>query len=248
MPIPGNSPSAGKKPTTPTIVSATAGNASASVAFTVSTYIGKGTISYTATSNPSGITGASASSPITVSGLSNGTPYTFNVVGTTNYGVPSDASEFSNPVTPVAPPFFPFFPFFPPTCTQGACGPATVTGTSDGPYSNPAWSACSAGGTQTRTNSFVRTTFYTATCTNSDCSTYTSNTSSTATIYVPESQSCTPPVVGACGDTFGCASASGGPTRCGFSNCCDCSIDGCSIQVCCTPCGGIVSGGDCNPC
>ena len=247
MPIPGNSHSAGKKPSTPTIGNATAGNASASVAFTASTYIGKGTISYTATSTPGARTG-SGSSPITVSSLTNGTAYTFSVAGTTNYGVPSDASEFSGPVTPVAPPFFPFFPFFPyfpPTCTAG-CGPATETGTSDGPFSDPAWSACSSGGIQTRTNTFVRTTFYTATCTNSDCSTYTSNTSSTATIYVPQSQSCTPPPAGCSGP--GCTPASGGPFRCGVSNCCDCSIDGCGTIACCTPCGGILSGGTCNPC
>ena len=100
MPIPGNAPSAGKKPTTPTIGAATAGNASASVAFTPSTYIGKGTITYTATSNPGGATGTSSSSPITVSGLSNGTAYTFNVFGTTNYGVNSDVSAFTSPVTP----------------------------------------------------------------------------------------------------------------------------------------------------
>jgi hypothetical protein len=100
MPIPGNAPSAGKKPTTPIIGSVTAGNASASVAFTPSTYIGKDTVTYTATSNPGGFTGTGSSSPVTVSGLSNGTQYTFNVVGTTNYGVSSGASEFSGPVTP----------------------------------------------------------------------------------------------------------------------------------------------------
>jgi hypothetical protein len=100
MPIPGNTHSAGKKPTTPIIGSATAGNTSASVAFTPSTYIGKGTLTYTATSNPGGFTGTGSSSPITVSGLTNGTQYTFNVVGATNYGVSSEASGFSGPVTP----------------------------------------------------------------------------------------------------------------------------------------------------
>ena len=241
MPIPGNSPSAGKKPTTPTIVSATAGNASASVAFTVSTYIGKGTISYTATSNPSGITGASASSPITVSGLSNGTQYTFNVVGTTNYGVPSGASEFSNPVTPVAPPFFPFFPpFFPPdfpTCTAG-CGAWSVT---VGEWS--AYSAC-VSGSQTRT----RTVSGTRTCTNINCSTYTETSTDPSVLGVSasETQACAAPP-GSCSAAGG-ASASGGPTRFGFANCCDCSIDGCTIAVCCTPCGGVVTGGLCEPC
>jgi hypothetical protein len=104
MPIPGNTSSEGKKPTTPTIGSATAGTQNASVAFTPSTYIGKGTITYTAVSSPGGITGTSSSSPITVSSLTAGTSYTFTVVGNTNYGVSSDASGSSNPVIPVAPP------------------------------------------------------------------------------------------------------------------------------------------------
>jgi hypothetical protein len=73
------------------------------VPFTASSYVGKGTITYTATSSPSGITGTSASSPITVSGLSNGTAYTFTVVGATNYGVSSGASGASNSVTPAIP-------------------------------------------------------------------------------------------------------------------------------------------------
>ena len=100
MPIPGNAPSAGKKPSTPTIGAATAGTTNVSVAFTPSTYIGKGTITYTATLNPGGFTGTGSSSPITVSGLTSGTAYTFSIVGTTNYGVNSDASAFSNAATP----------------------------------------------------------------------------------------------------------------------------------------------------
>lgn len=90
----------GLQPTAPTIGTATAGDTTASVAFTASSYIGKGTITYTATSSPSGLTGTSATSPITVSGLTNGTAYTFTVVGTTNYGVASVASASSNSITP----------------------------------------------------------------------------------------------------------------------------------------------------
>jgi len=69
--------SGGKKPTTPTIGTATAGNAEATVAFTASTYSGKATVTYRATSNPGGIsspggiTATAASSPITVTGLTN---------------------------------------------------------------------------------------------------------------------------------------------------------------------------------
>jgi hypothetical protein len=103
MPILGSSSSGGLKPTTPTIGTATADNESASVPFTTSSYVGKGTITYTATSNPGGFTGTSASSPITVSGLSNGTSYTFTVVGSTNYGISSEVSGTSNSVTPAIP-------------------------------------------------------------------------------------------------------------------------------------------------
>ena len=92
----------GMQPSAPTIGTATGGDTTASVAFTASSYIGKDTITYTATSSPSGLTGTSATSPITVSGLTNGTAYTFTVVGTTNYGVSSVTSAASNSITPAA--------------------------------------------------------------------------------------------------------------------------------------------------
>jgi len=90
----------GMQPSAPTIGTATAGDTSASVAFTASSYIGKGTITYTATSSPGGFTATGASSPLTVTGLTNGTAYTFTVVGTTNYGVASATTAASNSVTP----------------------------------------------------------------------------------------------------------------------------------------------------
>jgi hypothetical protein len=105
MPILGSNSSSGSRPSTPTIGSATDGGTgtTASVAFTPSTYIGKGTITYTATSSPGSITATSSSSPITVSGLTTGTAYTFTVQGTTNYGIASAASSASNSVTPANP-------------------------------------------------------------------------------------------------------------------------------------------------
>ena len=92
----------GLQPSAPTIGTATAGDTTAVVTFTASTYIGKGTITYTATSSPGGFTGTGSSSPITVSGLTNGTAYTFTVVGNTNYGVASVASAASNSITALA--------------------------------------------------------------------------------------------------------------------------------------------------
>lgn len=108
MPIIGNLSSAGKKPTTPTIGTATddGTGTGVSVAFTPSTYIGKSTITYTALSSPGSLTGTGSGSPITVSGLTTGTAYTFTVKGDTNYGVASDYSAASNSVTPASPSSF----------------------------------------------------------------------------------------------------------------------------------------------
>jgi len=91
--------SAGHQPGTPTIGSASAGNSSASVSFTAPDYLGKpiGT-TYTATSTPGNITGTGSSSPISVSGLSNGTSYTFKVK-LANSIVDSLESSSSNSVT-----------------------------------------------------------------------------------------------------------------------------------------------------
>ena len=108
MRIVGNPPSGGKQPTTPTIGTATddGTGTGVSVAFTPSTYIGKGTITYTATSSPGSLTGTGSGSPITVSGLTTGTTYSFTVAGTTNYGVSSLSSAQSNFVTPTLPTSF----------------------------------------------------------------------------------------------------------------------------------------------
>jgi alpha-tubulin suppressor-like RCC1 family protein len=87
-------------PGAPTIGTATAGDAQASVAFTAPASNGGSAITgYTVTSNPGGLTGTGASSPITVSGLTNGTAYTFTVTATNSVGTGS-ASAASNSVTP----------------------------------------------------------------------------------------------------------------------------------------------------
>jgi len=91
-----------KAPDAPSIGTATAGSASASVAFTAPSNIGGGAITgYKVTSSPGGLTGTGTSSPITVSGLTNDTAYTFTVVATNTYGN-SPASAASNSATPFA--------------------------------------------------------------------------------------------------------------------------------------------------
>ncbi|ADE11705.1 fibronectin type III domain-containing protein [Sideroxydans lithotrophicus] len=87
-------------PAAPAIGAATAGNGQASVTFTAPksdlTVTG-----YTVTSNPGGITATGSVSPIVVSGLNNGTTYTFAVAATSNAGT-GPASSSSNSIVPAA--------------------------------------------------------------------------------------------------------------------------------------------------
>jgi hypothetical protein len=89
-------------PDAPTIGAATAGDGAASVSFTAPSANGGAAISgYTVTASPGGATATGAASPITVTGLTNGTAYTFTVVANNSVGS-SSASAASNLVTPVA--------------------------------------------------------------------------------------------------------------------------------------------------
>lgn len=91
------------RPGAPTIGTATAGNASASVAFTAPSQTGyPSSLTYTATSSPGGFTGTGSSSPISVTGLTNGTSYTFTVTATNATGT-GPVSAASNSVTPAVP-------------------------------------------------------------------------------------------------------------------------------------------------
>ncbi|MFP5039385.1 fibronectin type III domain-containing protein [Parasediminibacterium sp. JCM 36343] len=88
-------------PGAPTSVTATAGNGQASVAFTPPVDNGGAAITtYTVTSTPGGFTPTGSSSPIVVTGLTNGTAYTFTVKATNSVGQ-SAASTASSAVTPV---------------------------------------------------------------------------------------------------------------------------------------------------
>ncbi|CAD6364326.1 hypothetical protein SHEWT2_03043 [Shewanella hafniensis] len=87
-------------PDAPTIGLAIAGEGQVSVAFTPPGNNGGSAITgYTVTSNPGGITGTGAGSPITVTGLTNGIAYTFTVIATNAAGN-SIASAASNAVIP----------------------------------------------------------------------------------------------------------------------------------------------------
>lgn len=103
-------------PQAPTIGTATAGDVSATVTYTAGATGGKAVSAYTATSSPGSLTGTGAS-PITVSGLTNGTAYTFTVTATNANGT-STTSAASNSVTPELPPSFESIATFTPNGTQ----------------------------------------------------------------------------------------------------------------------------------
>ncbi len=91
-------------PGAPTGVSATAGNGQASVSFTAPASDGGSAItSYTVTASPGGATATCPGSPCVVTGLTNGTSYTFTVHATNANG-DSPESSASSAVTPATPP------------------------------------------------------------------------------------------------------------------------------------------------
>ncbi len=122
-------------PGAPTIGTATAGNAQATVPFTAPASDGGSAItSYTATSTPGSITGncAAPCTSINVTGLSNGTAYTFKVKATNGVGTGAESAA-SNSVTPATVPGAPTIG----TATAGN-GQATV------PFTAPASNGGSA--------------------------------------------------------------------------------------------------------
>ena len=89
-------------PGAPTGVSATAGDTEATVSFSAPASDGGATITgYRVTSTPGSLTATGASSPITITGLTNGQEYTFTLAALNSAGW-SDESDPSNAVTPAA--------------------------------------------------------------------------------------------------------------------------------------------------
>ncbi|MBW0279260.1 hypothetical protein B4O99_06895, partial [Shewanella xiamenensis] len=87
-------------PSAPTIGTATAGNAQATVSFSAPAFTGGDAITgYSLVSTPGGITASGTSSPITIMGLTNGTSYSFTVAAINSAGT-SSASTASNAVKP----------------------------------------------------------------------------------------------------------------------------------------------------
>jgi hypothetical protein len=89
-------------PGAPTIGAVTGGNAQVIVAFTAPTDTGGSAItSYQVVSSPESVVATGASSPITVTGLTNGTAYTFRVAAINSYGA-GTFSASSASATPTA--------------------------------------------------------------------------------------------------------------------------------------------------
>lgn len=86
-------------PPTSVVATKTATIGAISVAFTAPT-AGYTPTSYTVTSSPGGITGTGSSSPITVSGLTGGTSYTFTVTSTSAEGTSAASSASSAVAAP----------------------------------------------------------------------------------------------------------------------------------------------------
>jgi FtsP/CotA-like multicopper oxidase with cupredoxin domain len=124
---PSNSVTPSALPGPPTNVTAVAGNAQATVSFTAPT-VGAPISSYTVTASPGGRTATGAASPLTVTGLTNGTAYTFTVRATNGSGT-GPASAPSNSVTPATVPGAP-------TNVTAVAGNARVTVSFAAPASN----------------------------------------------------------------------------------------------------------------
>ena len=172
---------AGGAPNAPTIGTATGGNAQATVAFTPPSYTGKGgAVTYRVLSTPGNITATGSGSPITITGLTNGVSYTFQVRLETSYGVNSAYSAASNAVTPVAPTTTTT------TTTTTAAPPTTTTTTTTTTAAPPTT-------TTTTTTAAPPTTTTTTTTTTAAPTTTTTTTTAAPTTTTTTTTSCTCP-------------------------------------------------------
>jgi len=99
--LPSNAVTPATVPDAPTAVKAVPGNTQATVSFTAPANGGSPITSYTVTSDPDGKTKTGTTSPLIVTGLTNGTGYTFTVTATNAVGT-GDPSAASDSVTPAA--------------------------------------------------------------------------------------------------------------------------------------------------
>ena len=160
-------------PLAPTIMSVTAGDGQVTVNFTGPADQGVSPVtSYTVKSTPDALTVSGAASPLTVTGLTNGTTYTFTVTAT-NAQATGPASAPSSPVIPAASNYLLTINSFgggsvtsdggltcPPTCTASLAAGTVValTATADASHSFLGWSGvCTGTGTCTLTMNGLRT-------------------------------------------------------------------------------------------
>ena len=93
-------------------VTGTAGDAQVDVSFTSPSDVGGAAVTgYRVTDSTGAHTASGSASPVTVTGLTNGTSYTFNVWAINPFGW-STASDASGSVTPALPPLLETLPYF----------------------------------------------------------------------------------------------------------------------------------------
>jgi len=131
-------------PGPPTSVSATAANSLATVTFSPPSSGGTAIISYTATSNPGGLTTTGPHSPLVVTGLTNGTAYTLTVAATNGAGT-GPASAPSNSVTPANVPAATLQPV---TSVGRTSGNFAVSAAGAAAYTIPLWTPPGARGVE----------------------------------------------------------------------------------------------------
>ena len=221
--IPGTTSSQGKFVDPPTSVSASAGNGQATVSFTFPVYDGKGVATFVTTSSPGGFTASGASSPLTVTGLSNGTAYTFTVEARGGYGV-NRASSASNSVSPVAPTTTTTTTTTTaaPTTTATPCGPCAWNGVTYSCVGTLSYEYVTCGGAGCPGEGGQNPAYRNGVCGYVTPATTTTTTTeapatTTTTTATPATTACSATCTPACG-----AATLSSATACGGSVCCGC--------------------------